>query len=147
MVKKKKTLDNWEWETLVAAWRYYEYGQTITSSSFPADIVKRFFTGKYDDESCKKIAYQFYCTDHGRNGAEDWKDLPEYDAFHWRTFYYFCKAWCNGFTYINLKDPNGRILEEVATFKDETTGDVFLLVNYLNNPTFPERISKACIVS
>lgn len=56
MTKKQKKLSDWDWTTLVAAWRYYEHGHSITSAMFPHEIVKRFFTGDYDDESCKRIA-------------------------------------------------------------------------------------------
>ena len=45
---KKKTLTDWDWTTLVAAWRYYEHGHTITSAMFPHEIVTRFFTWKYE---------------------------------------------------------------------------------------------------
>ena len=37
-VKKLKFLDDWEWTTLVAAWRYFEHRMTIASASFPEDI-------------------------------------------------------------------------------------------------------------
>ena len=42
---QKKALTDWDWTTLVAAWRYYEHGHTITSAMFPHEIVTRFFTG------------------------------------------------------------------------------------------------------
>ena len=61
---KKKTLTDWDWKTLVASWRYYEHGHTISSCMFPHEIVKRFFTGAYDEESCKRIARQFVENDH-----------------------------------------------------------------------------------
>ena len=67
---KKKTLTCWDWETLVASWRYYEHGHTIASAMFPHDIVLRFFTGAYDEESCKRIARQFVDVDH-YNGPDD----------------------------------------------------------------------------
>ena len=53
---KKKILSDWDWMTLVAAWRYYEHRNTIT---FPHEIVTRFFTGEYDEKSCIRIARQF----------------------------------------------------------------------------------------
>ena len=67
---KKNKLTDWDWMTLVAAWRYYEHGHTITSATFPHEIVTRFFTGKYDDESCRRIANQFVDIDH-YNGPYD----------------------------------------------------------------------------
>ena len=42
---KKKTLTDWDLKTLVASWRYYEHGHTISSCMFPHEIVKRIFTG------------------------------------------------------------------------------------------------------
>ena len=56
---KKNKLTDWDWTTLVAAWRYYEHRNTITAAMFPHEIIKRFFTGKYYAESCKRISHQF----------------------------------------------------------------------------------------
>ena len=56
---KKKILSDWDWMTLVAAWRYYEHRNTITAAMFPHEIVTRFFTGEYDEKSCIRIARQF----------------------------------------------------------------------------------------
>ena len=61
---KKKSLSDWDWTTLVAAWRYYEHRNTIASAMFPHEVIKRFFTGDYDEESCKLIARQFVEIDH-----------------------------------------------------------------------------------
>ena len=61
---EKKSLTDWDWTTLVAAWRYYEHGHTIASAMFPHEIVRRFFTGSYDEESCRRIARQFVEIDH-----------------------------------------------------------------------------------
>ena len=36
--RKLKFLDDWEWTTLVAAWRYFEHRMTIASASFPEDV-------------------------------------------------------------------------------------------------------------
>lgn len=101
--KKLNRLTDWEWTTLVAAWRYYEHGNTITSYMFPHEIVKRFFTGKYDDESCKCIARQFVEIDH-RDGLDDkirgWVGDYEFGASDrraWRLFYCYLKSWDNGF--------------------------------------------------
>ena len=67
---KKNKLTDWDWTTLVAAWRYYEHRNTITAAMFPHEIVKMFFTGKYDEASCKRIAHQFVEIDH-YNGPDD----------------------------------------------------------------------------
>ena len=101
---KKKTLTDWDWTTLVAAWRYYEHGHTIASAMFPHEIVKRFFTGEYDEESCRRIARQFVEIDH-RNGPDDKIDgwvgdnaFGASDRRAWRLFYFYLNAWINGFS-------------------------------------------------
>ena len=106
---KKKTLTDWDWTTLVAAWRYYEHGHTIASAMFPHDIVKRFFTGAYDEESCKRIARQFVEIDH-RNGPNDkidgWAGEDLYcssDRRAWRLFYFYLSAWLYGFKKAKVK--------------------------------------------
>lgn len=99
----KKKLTDWDWTTLVAAWRYYEHGHTITSSMFPHEIVTRFFTGKYDEESCRRIARQFVEIDH-HYGPDDkisgWvgdDTFGEIDRMAWRLFYFYLFAWLYGF--------------------------------------------------
>ena len=100
---KKNTMTDWDWTTLVAAWRYYEHGHTITSVMFPHEIVKRFFTGRYDAESCKRIARQFVNIDHF-NGPDDkisgWVgDDTFYECSRkaWRLFYSYLYAYLYGF--------------------------------------------------
>ena len=104
---KKKTqknkLTDWDWTTLVASWRYYEHGHTITSAMFPHEIVTRFFTGKYDDESCRRIANQFVNIDH-YNGPDDkisgWvgdDSFGDCDRRAWRLFYFYLRTWLCGF--------------------------------------------------
>ena len=101
---QKKTLTDWDWTTLVAAWRYYEHGHTIASAMFPHDIVRRFFTGSYDEESCRRIARQFVDVDH-RDGPDDKIDgwvgddaFGASDRKAWRLFYFYLNAWINGFS-------------------------------------------------
>ena len=96
---KKKTLTYWDWETLVASWRYYEHGHTIASAMFPHEIVLRFCTGAYDEESCRRIARQFVDVDH-RDGPDDKIDgwvgddsFGECDRRAWRMFYFYIFAW------------------------------------------------------
>lgn len=96
---KKKTLTDWDWTTLVAAWRYYEHGHTIASAMFPHEIVNRFFTGAYDEESCRRIARQFVEIDH-RYGPDDkmsgWVGDDAFGAIDrkvWRIFYFYLFAW------------------------------------------------------
>ena len=100
---KKKKLTDWDWTTLVAAWRYYEHGHTITSYMFPHEIVTRFFTGEYDNDSCKRIAHQFVEIDHD-NGPDDkisgWVGdgtFCDCDCRAWRMFYSYLYAYLYGF--------------------------------------------------
>ena len=100
---KKKSLTDWDWTTLVAAWRYYEHGHTIVSAMFPHEIVKRFFTGEYDEESCRRIARQFVDVDH-LTGQDDYISgwvgddaFGESDRKAWRLFYFYLSAWLYGF--------------------------------------------------
>lgn len=99
----KKKLTDWDWTTLVAAWRYYEHRSTITAAMFPHEIVKRFFTGSYDDESCIRIARQFVEIDH-RDGINDkisgWAEdyiFGECDRRAWRLLYSYLYAHLYGF--------------------------------------------------
>ena len=105
---KKKTLTDWEWKTLVAAWRYYEHRHTISSAMFPHEVVERFFTGAYDEESCKRIARQFVEIDH-RNGPNDkidgWVGDDLYcssDRRAWRLFYSYLYAHLHGFNTVKV---------------------------------------------
>ena len=95
---QRKTLTDWDWTTLVAAWRYYEHSHTIVSAMFPNEIVTRFFTGAYDEESCKRIARQFVNVDHC-NGPDDkisgWVGDDAFgasDRMAWRIFYFYLFA-------------------------------------------------------
>lgn len=110
---EKKTLTDWDWTTLVAAWRYYEHGHTIEAAMFPHEVVTRFFTGAYDDESCRRISRQFVEIDH-RSGPDDKLDgwvgddaFGASDRKAWRLFYFYLSAWINGFKTANVT-INGR---------------------------------------
>ena len=114
---KKKSLTDWDWTTLVAAWRYYEHRQTITSSIFPHEIVTRFFTGRYDYESCKRIAHQFVEIDH-HDGPDDelegWVGDVRFEECYrraWRLFYFYLKAWLLGFktAKVTIEGRSGRV--------------------------------------
>ena len=121
---KKKALTDWDWKTLVASWRYYEHGHTISSCMFPHGIVKRFFTGAYDEESCKRIARQFVENDH-RLGPDNKLDgwvgddaFGESNRKAWRLFYFYLNAWINGFSKAKVSTL-GRIgNERVEVFRD-----------------------------
>ena len=114
---EKKTLTDWDWTTLVAAWRYYEHGHTIASAMFPHEIVKRFFTGEYDEESCRRIARQFVEIDH-RNGPDDKIDgwvgddaFGASDRRAWRLFYFYLSAWHYGFLKASVTRGKSRYIE------------------------------------
>lgn len=131
MKKQKKVdqLSDWEWTTLVAAWRYYEHGHTIASATFPHDVVKRFWGegNPYSDEVRDTIANQFAKVDHGLRGEEDWTVWikPDYrgafdcDYSEWTTFYQFCRGWVDG--YADLTVSNGKRTENVKAFYTEFT--------------------------
>lgn len=105
---QKKALTDWDWTTLVASWRYYEHRHTIAAAMFPHEVVTRFFTGEYDEESCKRIAWQFVEIDHC-DGPDDrisgWigdDTFGECDRRTWRLFYFYLSAWIFGFSHANL---------------------------------------------
>ena len=121
---KKNTLTDWDWTTLVAAWRYYEHGHSITSYLFPHEIVKRFFTGDYDEESCRRIARQFVDIDH-YNGPDDkisgWVGDDAFGASDrraWRLFYFYLNAWINGFSKAKISILSIIGNERVEVFRD-----------------------------
>ena len=141
---KKNKLTHWDWTTLVAALRYYEHGHTITSAMFPYKIVTRFFMGKYDEESCRRIAHQFVEIDH-HNGPDDrisgWVGDDTFGECYrkaWRLFYSYLYAYLYGFktAKVTLDDKSGLVEvfcaygkwyaregyekfgESVATYKD-----------------------------
>jgi len=111
---------------------------TIASASFPEDIVRRFFSGKYDDESCKRIARQFAEIDHP-NGEEDWTGseyLMNCDKTPWCKFYAFCKAYCDGFkTVVMDGENNGKhIHDEPECFWCEYTKRWYPKDMYIERP-------------
>ena len=111
-------LSMWDWDTLVASWRYYEYGMTATSNGFPHDIVSRFWGegNIYTDNVRDTIANQFVNTDHHRKGEHDWDGKGmSCDRRAWTAFYRFCEAWLKGFTKIGVKRVDGKI-ERVDAF-------------------------------
>lgn len=130
--KKIDKLSNWEWSTLVASWRYYEYRSTIASATFPEDIVERYWrSGKYDAKVLGLIARQFAKVDHGLRGESDWSDslmkLQKCDATPWCLFFAFCNAWCDGFRKFRLKDGS-----EVELFYCDYTKHWHPKVNYID---------------
>ena len=115
-VKQKKelidTLSMWDWETLVASWRYFEYGMTASSAGFPHDIVSRFWGegNNYSDNVRDTIANQFVNIDHYKKGEHDWDDKGmNCDRREWTSFFRFCEAWLNGFNKILVKRVDGKL--------------------------------------
>ena len=109
--KLKDRLSMWEWDLLVGAWRNYEHGATITSASFPLDIVTHYWGegNNYSDGVRFTIANQFSFIDHGSKGERDWVGTSFHtwscDVRAWCAFYQFCRAWVRGFTPITVRDP------------------------------------------
>lgn len=137
----KKKLTDWDWTTLVAAWRYYEHGRTIASAMFPAEVIERFFTGKYDPESEMRIARQFADVDHGLRGASDWDMHDDCDKKPWQKFYYFCKAYCDGFVDVELIDGN-----TVKAFYNPKTDRWIPVDRYISRPDTDIFIAPDAIV-
>lgn len=131
-MKKEKKIDHltdWEWTTLVAAWRYYEHGHTIASATFPSDMLRRFWGNgnPYSDKVRDTIANQFAKIDHGVRGEKDWtmwlkpntKGAFECDCSVWTTFFQFCRGWVDG--YSELTASNGKRTQTVKAFYTEFT--------------------------
>lgn len=138
---KIEVLSDWEWTTLVAAWRYYERRTTIASATFPGDVVRRFWgSGKYSDSVLRQIAHQFANVDHGRDGESYWtKDgtIGDCDRRSWCMFYAFCRGWCEGFTTVVLDATlaDGRHLHQEPTcFRCEYTKRWHPVDEYVSDP-------------
>lgn len=135
---KIKALPMWDWTVLVAAWRYYEYRNTIAANQFPEDIVERYW-GKdgmriYGDEVRDTIARQFALVDHGSRGEMDWDDetpISSCDTKVWRKFYWFCRAWATR-SFVKLSVSNGEITEVVETFS--ANGRIYPKDRYIEAP-------------
>lgn len=136
--KRLKKINGWEWETLVAAWRYYEHGGTISASAFPCDIIERYFRGAYDHGSCMRIARQFVEIDH-RNGEEDWPvrdNIFTSDCLRWRKLYAFLKGYLYGFKHLVIRgNVDGKTIEEEhECFYCEMNARWYPVDRYIANP-------------
>lgn len=98
---KLKSLTDWDWTTVVAAWRYYEHSHTIASAMFPHELVRRYWSADYSDEDRMRIARQFVDVDHFRGPDENlhgWRPsdhFGECDCRAWRLLYWFLYAYCH----------------------------------------------------
>lgn len=142
MAKKKKTqierLSDWDWETLVAAWRYYETRTSASSAGFPGMIVSRYWrSGDYAKKVLDTIAHQFAITDHGLTQEEFWSG-PWYwhcDRLAWTKFYRFCEGWINGFAKVS----------GVEAFRVDWNGIWYPVSAYIENPDLEGYIPEKSI--
>lgn len=154
MATKKKEMTEFEWECVVAAWRYYENRSTIAASKFPEDMVERYFRGDYDKKTCHRIAYQFAKTDHGLRGVEDWNWADEADKnqkwkneYHsWLKFYAFCNAYIDGFTKLTVVDPSTGKKSKAEAFYLQTSDRWYPVKSYLETPYFETYFPEENIV-
>lgn len=131
--RTENVLSDWEWTTLVGAMRYYQYRQTISSATFPEDVVSRYWgSGRYGKAVQRKIANQFAMVDHGINGEMDWAVLSDTDRLPWCRFYAFCKGVCNGFQKYRLV-YDGKVITGDC-FRCESNGRLYSVEHYIRNP-------------
>ncbi len=123
-LKHLKNLTSWDWEVLVAAWRYYENRNSIAATMFPANLVTRFFKGKYKEDVCHKIAHQFVEIDHSSTGEDYWCNAPNDIKLQWCKLYAFLNAYLHGFT---TKDG-------VECFYCKTANLYYIKDKYIENP-------------
>lgn len=151
-MKAKDRLTTWEWETLVASWRYFQYGHSISSASFPGDILNRFWSEKGQKKWSTKvrmtIARQFVEVDHGIRGVSDWEvgsceGMYDLDSHIWRRFYTFLKCYLHT-QFLTVTVSNGKKTEVVRCFRYE--GDLVPVDCYIFNPSdrfwIPEEFVK-----
>lgn len=148
---RKIELSDWDWTTLVAAWRYYEYGRSIGSATFPEEIVTRFFSpaSLYSDNARKAIAHQFAKTDHGLRGEEDWtgwRELDDCDKLPWTKFYRFCEGYVDGFARVTFRQGGDGRPVEVEAFRVEWKGRWYPVEEYRASPWAEKYIPEEWIV-
>ena len=143
--RTEKTISEFEWRTLVAAWRYYEHGGSIGTATYPSDIVERYFSPEspYSFEDQRKIARQFWYVDHGIRGEDDWKDSAFSDCYRtpWCKFYAFCKCFDSGFPELKLADGS----TEKAFFCVRTSR-WYPVRFYIKNPRVEQFVAEDGIV-
>lgn len=138
--RTEKTISDFEWRTLVAAWRYYEHGGTIGTSTYPSEIVERYFSpdSSYSFEDQRKIARQFWYVDHGIRGEGDWKDSVFSDCYRtpWCKFFAFCKGFDTGFQELKLTDGTTE-----KAFFCERTSRWYPVRFYIKNPSVEQFVA------
>lgn len=141
---KIESLSIWDWETLVASWRYFQNRSTISSAMFPSEIVKKYWRSElYSDNVLMRIANQFANIDHASGGEEDWKCANDCDRTPWTVFYAFCKGFCSGF--LTAKVKVGSRVVDVKCFRCETTGRLHPVKDYISSPVSEAYIAESRI--
>ena len=130
--------DRFEFETYMAAIRYYQYGNTIQASTYPGKLVKFLFFDPTKIELCKRIARQFVYSDHDLNGEGDWTGRSDCFQHPWIKFYSFCKCFLDGFDDFAIDDVCG---QWVPAFKVEYENCWYILQSYFENPEFTNIIN------
>lgn len=146
--KPIEILTGWEKMTLIAAWRYYENRMTITSATFPADIIMRYFQGAYSKRVCERITRQFAETDHGIQGEDDWtkdKYLRDCDKLAWTKFFRFCQGYVSGFHKVVLKRDD--LQQEVDAFHVDWNDTWYSVKQYIAHPSLDYYCAPEFIVS
>ena len=148
--KKIEILGGWEWDTLVAAWRYYEYRHTITSVGFPDDIIERYFGHRgraaYADSVREQIARQFANVDHYSRGLGDWVDdgfsMSCNDFVPWRRMYCFLKAYADDSFVTVVTRTDGKTAETKCF---EYDGEYYPVEEYVEHPGSGWRVAPEFI--
>lgn len=130
--------ERFEFETYMAAIRYYQYGNTIQASTYPGKLVKFLFFDPTKIELCKRIARQFVYSDHDLNGEGDWVGRTDCHIHPWIMFYFFCKCFLDGFDDFAIDGVCG---QWVPAFKVENEGCWYILQSYFENPEFTNTIN------
>lgn len=145
--RKQPKIDHltlWEWETLVASWRYFQDRSTISSAMFPSEIVKKYWrSDMYTDNVLMRIANQFVNIDHASEGEEYWNCGNDCYKTPWIVFYAFCKGFCEGFLTAKVKVDD--CIVDVKCFKCETTGRLHPVKEYISSPVPEAYIAKSRI--
>lgn len=147
--KKKqelKKLSDWEWTTLVSAWRYLAFRTSIVSGTFPENLVSRFFGpgSEYCEDTKRSIALQFAMKDYYVQGEFAWAGMNDVDAIPWCKLYRFCEGYANGFKEVVVKHAGKT--RTVKAFHVDRTGRWYSVEEYTRNPSVETWIAPDAIV-